>query len=65
MARVRSETNGTVAAANFSPVEICGEEGVGDGAAFAEVDAGAGVAEGEGDGEGLLLAEDTTLGGSR
>src|SRR5882672_5504452 len=61
--RVRSLTNGTVSAANFS-LEGCGGEGGGGvaGAAVFGAGEGAGATDGEGVGAASLLAEDGPFG---
>src|SRR5258708_30242640 len=64
MTRVRSETNGTVSASNFSPDRIGGGEGGGAGGAGAAVvgaGTGVGAADGEGAGGASLLVEDETF----
>src|SRR5258707_13263630 len=60
MTRVRSETNGTVSASNFSPDGIGGGEGGGAGGGGAAV-VGVGAADGEGAGLASLLVEDETF----
>src|ERR1700676_5278262 len=60
MTRVRSETNGTVSAASFSPDGIGGGAG-GAGAAVVGAGTGVGAADGEGAGLASLLVVDATM----